>query len=555
MSIDIHHWGIDQFRDAYRDGASVGEVVDAALALVRALPAAVLIGPPLEARARADAAALTGVDPASLALYGVPFVVKDNIDVAGEPTTAGCPGYAYVADADATLVERLRAAGAIVVGKTNLDQFATGLVGTRSPYGTPRNALRAELVPGGSSSGSAVAVALGAVPFAIGSDTAGSGRVPAALNGLIALKPTLGRVSMAGIVPAVRRLDCPAVFSRSTADARDVADVIAGPDRADPYSRAPWPTRPMRWPPVIGVPDPWPDDVALDVSMRDWFDASVKRMIGLGATVVGVDVAAALELGAMLYGSAMVGERAAAVGDAIASGIDGLDPTVAAIITESSRATAVEAYRAEYRLAELRAACAEMWTTIDVLALPTTPNLPTLAQVRDDPIGVNRTVGQLTTFVNLADAACVVVPMEPGVPGGLQLVAAAWHDDELLRLGDSYLRGELAPPAPSMTIVVVGAHLDGLPLNGQLTSRGAWMRERTTTAPTYRLYELAGTVPRKPGLQRVAEGGAAIEVEVWSIGPTEFGSFVDGVPAPLGIGTVELADGTWHHGLISEGWA
>jgi allophanate hydrolase len=551
----VRGWGIEQFRDAYRRGAAVADVIDETLRLLHALPDAVLIGAPLEERARGDAARLAGVDPDSLALYGVPFVVKDNIDVAGCTTTAGCPGYAFVAEADATLVDRLRWAGAIVVGKANMDQFATGLVGTRSPYGTPHNVLRADLVPGGSSSGSAVAVALGAVPFSIGSDTAGSGRVPAALNGVVGLKPTPGRVSTAGIVPAVRRLDCPSIFARSPADAQAVAAVIAGLDSADSLTRAPGQVRPMRWPPVVGVPDPWPADVPLDGEVRDWFAAAVARLAALGATVVGVDIAAALELGAMLYGSAVVAERAAAVGDAVARGVEGLDPIVASIITAASGFTAVDAYQAEYRLSDLRVACATMWMGIDVLALPTTPNLPTIEDVRTDPIGVNRVIGLLTSFVNLADAACIVVPMQPGVPGGLQLVAPAWHDDDLVRLGQGYLDGSLPPPAPATTIVVVGAHLDGLPLNGQLTSRGAWLRERTTTAPAYRLYELPGAVPRKPGLRRVGAGGASIEVEVWTIGVAELGSFVDGVPPPLGIGTVELADGSWQHGFICEGWA
>ncbi|MCU1501803.1 MAG: allophanate hydrolase, partial [Ilumatobacteraceae bacterium] len=313
--------------------------------------------------------------------------------------------------------------------------------------------------------------------------------------------------------------------------------------------------RPMRWPPVIGVPDPWPDSIQLDPRIRSWFDEAVARLARLGATILGVDVAAAMELGAMLYGSAIVGERAAAVGDAVAKGVDGLDPTVAAIIGEAAAFSAVDAYQTAYRVADLRAGCAPMWETVDVLALPTTPNLPTLDAVRSDPFGVNRITGLLTTFVNLADAACIVVPMQPDVPAGLQLVAPAWYDDELVALAGGFEAGALGPPPGTSTIVVVGAHLDGLPLNGQLTSRGAWLRARTTTAPAYRLFELVGTVPRKPGLQRVAEGGAAIEVEVWSIGVAELGSFLIGVPAPLGIGTVELADGSWHKGFICEGWA
>jgi allophanate hydrolase len=398
-------------------------------------------------------------------------------------------------------------------------------------------------------------VALGAVPFSIGTDTAGSGRVPAALNGIVGLKPTLGRVSLAGIVPAVRRLDCPSVFARSVGGAQVVVAAIAGPDPRDALTRVPTDLRPMRWPPVIGVPAAWPAGVGLSDEMASWFAAAVDRLRAIGATVVEIDIAPALELGAMLYGSAVVAERAAAVGGAVAKGVDGLDPTVASIIADSMLWSAVDAYRAEYRLADLRAAFDATWDGIDVLALPTTAFLPTRAAVRADPIGVNRALGALTTFVNLADAACVVVPMEPGVPAGLQLVARAWRDDELAELAASYVAGALTTPVTDLSIVVVGAHLDGLPLNGQLTERGAWLRRRTTTASTYRLYELAGTVPAKPGLRRVRSGGAAIEVEVWAIGAAELGSFVGQVSAPLGIGTVELADGTWEHGFICEGWA
>ena len=555
MTIDVGGWSIGQFRDAYRAGATPVEIVEAVLGLLDALAPSVLIGAPLASIARADAQQLVGVDPDSLALYGIPFVVKDNIDVAGTVATAGCPGFGTVASADATLVARLRRAGALIVGKTNLDQFATGLVGTRSPYGIPANVLQSGLVPGGSSSGSAIAVARGAVPFSIGTDTAGSGRVPAALNGLVALKPTLGRVSTAGILPAVRRLDCPSVFARSIAELDAVVQVIAGPDPADAFTRPPLPVRPLRWPPVIGIPTSWPGGVVVDDRISDWFRASVVRLAELGARIVPVDIEAAYELGEMLYGSAVVAERAAAVGDAIAAGLDGVDPVVERIIADSARFTAVDAYRAEYRLAERRAECAQIWSEIDVLALPTTLVLPTLDDVRADPVGVNRMVGRLTTFVNVADCACVVVPMESGVPAGLQLIAPAWHDDELLRLGDGYMTGTLAQAEPPCTIVVVGAHLDGLPLNHQLTDRGAWLLRRTTTAAAYRLYALANTTPAKPGLRRVAEGGAAIEVEVWAIGVLEFGSFIDGVPAPLCIGTVELADGSWHKGFLCEPWA
>lgn len=559
-ALDVTGWGVARCVAAVRDGVPPEAIVDSAVSLLARLPPEVLIGPPLVERARADAAALgaaiaAGADPATLPLAGVPFVVKDNIDVAGQPTTAGCPGFARVAARDATVVERLRAAGAIVVGKANLDQFATGLVGTRSPYGTPPNALRPDLVPGGSSSGSAVAVALGAVPFALGTDTAGSGRVPAALNGIVGLKPTLGRVSTAGIVPAVRRLDCPSVFARSPADAGTVLEALAGVDGADPHTRPPVAVRPLRWPPRVGVPADWPTTVGLTPDVRTWFERAVDALATLGASLVPIDVRALLELGDELYGGPVVAERTAAVGAAIADGVAGLDPVAARIIAEGARFDAVDAYRAEYRLAELRRRAAEVWQDVDVVALPTTPRLATVEDVRADPVGVNSALGRLTSFVNLADAAAVVVPVGPGVPVGLQLVAPAWHDDELIRLGEGYLSGRLGPSAPPATVVVVGAHLEGQPLNHQLTSRGAWCRERTRTAPCYRLHALASTSPAKPGLCRVAQGGAAIEVEVWALGLAELGSFLLEVPPPLCLGTVELADGSHHHGFLCEPWA
>ena len=557
MTVDPRGWTIRQFREAYLSGVGVDEVIGATLAMLAAAPDGVLIGTPLYDRAGEEVESIADVDPASLPLYGIPYIVKDNIDVAGVETTAGCPGFATIAGSDATVVARLRAAGAIVVGKANLDQFATGLVGTRSPFGTPENVLRPELVPGGSSCGSAVAVALGLVPFSIGTDTAGSGRIPAGLNGVVALKPTLGRFSTAGIVPAVRRVDCPSLFARCIDDLAVAASAMSGTDPLDALSRSIVPVRPLRWPPRVGVPQVWPGDLELDDEVGKGFGVAVQRLAHLGAIIVPIDITPALELGEMLYGSALVAERTAAVGESVAGDVEGLDPTVAAIIAGGTGFTAVDAYRGEYRLAELRAACASSWSGVDVVALPTASILATLRAVRADPFGVNRTLGRLTSFVNLADAACVVVPFGDNIPAGLQLIAPAWHDEDLLALGQSYTDESLASAPKSCAIVVVGAHLDGQPLNHQLTDRGAWCRTRTTTSPHYRLHALAGTTPPKPGLRRVGggEAGASIEVEVWSIGLTEFGSFVAAVPPPLCIGSIELADGSWHKGFLCEPWA
>lgn len=558
MSVDPTGWMLADYADAYRSGASATNIIEATLASLATAPDGVLIGGPLRDRALADARELdSAADAEARPLFGVPFVVKDNIDVAHAPTTAGCPGYGYIAAADATVVALLRAAGAVVVGKTNLDQFATGLVGTRSPYGIPPNTFDPALVPGGSSSGSAVAVALGLVPFALGTDTAGSGRVPAALNGLVGIKPTPGKVSTYGIVPAMRRFDCPSVFARCVEDAALVADTLSVADRRDPFTRRQRPAVPFHEAPVVGVPNPWPPRVELSAEMARVFDQSVAALAALGCEIVPVDIEPMLDIGAMLYGSALVAERSAAVGEAVDKGLAGLNPVVAAIIAGGNDRSAVDAYRTEYELTLLRATCAGIWGNIDVLAVPTTPQVATRAEVDLDPFGRNEMLGRLTTFVNLLDLAAIVVPMRPRserVPAGLQLIAPAWQDGELARLAASFERGTpINPQQQPCTVVVVGAHLRGLPLHHQLTERRATFGGAARTTADYRLYALARTVPPKPGLLRVAPGeGAEIEVELWSMGYAEFGSFVDGVPPPLSIGTIALNDGTAHKGFLCE---
>ena len=432
----------------------------------------------------------------------------------------------------------MRAAGAILVGKANLDQFATGLVGTRSPYGTPPNVLDPALVPGGSSSGSAVAVALGLVPFALGTDTAGSGRVPAALNGVVGLKPTVGRMSTRGVVPAVRSLDCPSVFARTVADAAAVAAVM---DVVAAATRRPVPSsRRRRWPgrrasacrPHGPRPPPrtsrWPRG-----STR-----SIDRLAALGCAIVPIDIEPHLELGRLLYGSALVAERAAAVGDLVAKEVDGLDPVVAGIIARAADHAGVDVYRAEHACAEARRAVAASFADIDVLALPTTLATVSLAEVHDDPVGRNQFLGTLTTFVNLADLACVTVPMAAGHPRRAAAHRAGVDRRRARRAGRGLRARRVADARTGVRVVVVGAHLAGQPLNHQLTHRRAVLRRLTTTSPDYRLYALAGTVPPKPGLVRVADDGAAIEVELWAITPADLGSFLLDVPPPLAIGSV-----------------
>jgi allophanate hydrolase len=412
-------------------------VVDEALDALSAAPRGVLIGGPLAELARREAERVDA-DSTRLALRGVPFVVKDNIDVAGVPTTAGCPGFAYIARRDAPVVAALREAGAIVVGKANLDQFATGLVGTRSPYGTPPNVLDPGLVPGGSSSGSAAAVALGLVPFALGTDTAGSGRVPAALNGIVGLKPTVGRHDTSGIVPAVRRFDCPSVFALSVADAA-LVDAAMHP-RPAPASVAS-----TREPPIVGYVEAWPDTVQVQATLDDAYRHALDLLASVGAALRPVDITPVLAVGELLYGSAIVAERMIAAGNAIGRGVEGLDPNVTAVIGAGVRFTAVDAYAAEYELADRRRWAEAALTGVDILALPTTPTAPTLADVRADPIGANERLGTFTTFANLLGRPALVVPTGPSVPAGLQLLGAPWADHDLLRVGC-----RVAAAAPAM---------------------------------------------------------------------------------------------------------
>lgn len=551
-------WTIDDHRRATAEGVTARERIEATLAALSALDdPAVLIGGPLVTEALAEADRLDALGAHGLPLFGVPYLAKDNIDVAGVPTTAACAGFAYTPTDDAGVIARLRAAGAIVVGKTNLDQFATGLVGTRSPYGTPRNPIDAAYVPGGSSSGSAVGVARGLVPFALGTDTAGSGRVPAAMCGIVGYKATLGRVSTRGVVPAVRRVDCTTVFARSVADAAAAMAVMGAYDDADPYSREA-PVRPARPIGTVGVVTDWPEGL-LDDATAALYSAAVERLTALGVTTVPVAIEPLLEAGALLYGGPVVAERYAVVGDAVEKHADDADPTVAAIITGAKRWTAAEAYAVEYRLAEHRRAAAALFATIDALVVPTTPGVATLAELAAAPVEANARLGRLTTFTNLLDLAALAVPMgvrPDGMPAGLQVMGPAWSDDALAALAAAFV-GEPAPPpalptTPVVPLVVVGAHLEGMPLNGQLTERGATLLAATTTAPRYRLYAMADTTPPKPAMVRDDLDGAAIAVEVWAMPVDQLGSFLTLVPPPLCLGTVELADGTWQKGFLCE---
>lgn len=502
----------------------------------------------------------------SLPLAGVPFAVKDNIDVAGMVTTAGCPAFAYTPDETAFVVQRLLNAGAILIGKTNLDQFATGLVGTRSPYGACGAVYNRAYVSGGSSSGSAVAVAAGLVSFALGTDTAGSGRVPAAFNHLIGLKPTKGRWSTSGLVPACRSLDCISVFTSTAKDAALVDDTITAFDAADPYARrAPdalpvTPQKQFRF----GIARPQQLQWFSDTQSAALYERAIARITAMGGTAVEIDITPLQEAARLLYEGPWVAERTAAVEPLLRTRPDAIDPVVRGILESGFRLTAIEAFRAEYRLRALQRQAETLWHDIDVLVLPTTPTIYRIAEAQAAPLALNSNLGLYTNFVNLLDMSAVAVPAgfrDNATGFGITLLGPAWTDRTLLTLARKY--EEIAPmpnPPPvdrdgvttPVHLVVVGAHLAAMPLHWQLSSRNAELVRRCNTAPVYKLYAMSDSVPPKPGLVHVGADGAAIEVEVYALSESAFGSFVAEVPPPLAIGTVTLEDGTDVKGFVCE---
>ncbi|MFT5961224.1 MAG: allophanate hydrolase [Burkholderiaceae bacterium] len=500
---------------------------------------------------------------ARMPLFGVPFAIKDNIDALGLPTTAGCTEFSFMPQRSATVVEKLQAAGALLIGKTNLDQFATGLVGTRSPYGAVRNAIDPAYVSGGSSSGSAVAVALGLVGFSLGTDTAGSGRVPAGLNGIVGLKPSRGLLSTRGVFPACRTLDCVSIFARTVADAWQVTQVAAGFDVEDSYSRA----VPMTGIRQRGLRIALPAVLEFfgDTAAEQAFAATLEQLRALpGCTFGTVDYTPFKEAAALLYYGPWVAERLAAVGDFFTEHKEQMNPVVAGIIGQGANYSAVDAFNGQYRLADLRRAAETALAPYDFLLLPTTPTMPTLSDLEREPVLRNSELGYYTNFVNFFDMAALSVPADArtdGLPAGLTLVGPCGSDQLLAAAAQ-----RLLPPAtaalvaplpfnePTVQLAVVGAHLQGQPLNWQLTERGARKIASTQTAAHYRLYALPNTTPPKPGLQRCADG-VAIAIEVWELPLRRFGEFVADVPAPLAIGSLELADGRWVKGFVCEGHA
>lgn len=490
-------------------------------------------------------------DHPELPLAGKTFAVKDNIDVAGMPTTAGCPAYARTPTETATVVRRLEQAGAILVGKTNMDQFATGLVGTRSPYGACSSVFHDLYISGGSSSGSAVAVAKHLVDFSLGTDTAGSGRVPACFNGLIGLKPTRGLLSTAGVVPACRVLDCVSIFAPICREAHEVWKVAQGFDSADPFSREPdarvettaWLNAAFRF----GVPPPHQLEFFGDDAAARLFQAAVANLQRIGGEKVEIDFSVFRQAADLLYGGPWVAERFTAIKDFFHSHAGDMEPTVRTIIGGAARYTATDVFEAEYRLRELRREAELQWSQMDLLFLPTTGTIYTHDQIAADPIGLNSNLGYYTNFVNLMDLAAVAAPagFRPnGLPFGVSFIGRAFTDEALVALAHRYL-GEASPllakPRRCVEIAVVGAHLSGQPLNRQLTDRGASLQKTCRTSPEYRLYALTGCTPAKPGLVR-HEGfqGPGIELEIWAMPEDQFGSFVSEVPPPLTIGTVAL---------------
>jgi len=564
----------------YQDGGSVAQIVEAVFARIAEVDdPGIFIHLADRAAVLAEAAELGAFDPAR-PLFGIPFAVKDNIDVAGLPTTAACPDYAYVPGKDATVVQLLKAAGALVIGKTNLDQFATGLVGVRSPYPIPRNAIDATLVPGGSSSGSAVATAQGIVSFALGTDTAGSGRIPAGLNNIVGLKPSVGALSTTGVIPACRTLDCVSIFALTADDAWKVFSVAAKYDETDAYSKAVPVSGFGSAPPVLTIGVPAKTDLQFfgDTVMEAAYGDALSMLARLGHRIVEVPFGEFYKVANLLYEGAWVAERYAAVKPFFDAREESFHPVTRKIYGGAKSLSAADAFKGFYALQALRKALAPRIASVDLFCVPTAPTHYTRADLAAEPIRENSRLGTYTNFVNLLDMCGIAVPTgtrADGLPASVTLLAPFGSDGLTASLArDLHQASGLTLgatgwplPAPAeipaavtgddlIDVVVVGAHLSGMPLNHQLTDLGGTFSRTARTSAAYKLYALAGTVPPKPGMIRVAEGeGGEIEVEVWKLTPAAFGLFVAAIPPPLGIGTVTLSDGTSAKGFLAEPFA
>ena len=566
---------IASIRAGYLDNAfSVSEVIDDCLDKAAALEAYHIWIRRFTRHELADRlSALEALNPADYPLYGIPFAIKDNIDIAGIPTTAACPAYSYIPQHSSTAVQRLLDAGAVLIGKTNLDQFATGLNGTRSPYGATKNSFNPDYISGGSSSGSAVAVALGLVSFALGTDTAGSGRVPAAFNNLIGIKPTRGLVSTAGVVPACRSLDCVSVLALTVTNGMQALQIMQGQDPNDAFSR----TQPSRGKAVtreftVGVPQADQLTFFGDAEAQHQFSLALEQLKQAGARLQPIDLSPFLQAATLLYQGPWVAERYAAIEAFIETQAEALLPVIRDIILPAKNLSAVAQFKATYALQDLKRRADAELHRVDCIVTPTAGKLYTIEEMLANPIQLNTELGTYTNFMNLLDYSAIALPAgftSNGLPFGITLFGEAWSDQQLAIYAQWYLNQAtrqlgatdvMAPPEhatltgepPTIDLAVCGAHLSGMPLNGQLKERDAKLLCKTKTAAAYRFYALAGGPPFRPGLVRDAQHGKQIDLEVWRIPAQHFASFVQLIPHPLGIGTVELVDGSWVKSFICE---
>lgn len=574
---DAQAFDIASLHAAYRAGWTTEAMIDLVFSRITAVDdPGIFLHLADKTSLLAEADALGAFDPIAKPLWGIPFAVKDNIDVAGMPTTAACQDYSYMPETDATVVRLLKAAGALVIGKTNLDQFATGLVGVRTPFAVPRNAIDPTLVPGGSSSGSAVATAQGFVSFALGTDTAGSGRIPAGLNNIVGLKPSVGALSTTGVIPACRTLDCVSIFALTVDDVWRVFSVAARPDESDCYSRAMDIKGYGAAPPVltIGVPAKADRQFFGDAVMEAAYEEALTTLAGMGHKLVELPFTDFYATANLLYEGAWVAERYAAVREFFDAHEASFHPVTRKIYGAARSLSAADAFDGLYALQALKRKLAPVIASVDLICVPTAPTHYTVRDLEAEPVRENSRLGTYTNFVNLLDMCGIAVPTgkrSDGLPASVTLLAgfgkdgltaslaADLHAASGLTLGATNwtLPDRAAPVVAAeedlIDLVVVGAHLSGMPLNSQLRDLDARFSRATRTAETYRLHALAGTRPPKPGLIRSSgDDGAMIEVEIWQLTPDAFGRFVAAIPAPLGIGTIELSDGTSAKGFLVE---
>lgn len=501
--------------------------------------------------------------PTNLPLYGIPFAIKDNIDLVDLPTTAACPDYAYQPTKNAFVVEQLIAAGAVPIGKTNLDQFATGLVGTRSPYGACQNSFNTDYISGGSSAGSAVSVSLGQVVFALGTDTAGSGRVPAAFNNILGLKGSIGAISCSGVVPACKSLDCVTIFAKTADDLQQIWPVAAKFDAEDVFARSICHRPPLPKNFLFGVPAQQSLKFFDDNQAQELFSNAIIELEKMGGKAVTIDLAPFLEAAKLLYDGPWVAERLAAIGDFYQQHAQSCLPMIQTIIGGAANYSAVDAYKASYQLKKLKRITDKQLDEVDFIITPTAPTIYTITELENSPIELNSNLGTYTNFMNLLDYSAIAIPAgfrnegaKKGLPFGITLFSHTFAEDPLLEIAARWQQyhpslGAFSPLPEYIDLAVCGAHLDGMALNYQLREKGAKLLESTQTAPSYRLYALAEKSPQRPALVRASTGGV-IEVEIWRLPSQHLATFLSGIGTPLGLGKIELADGRWICGFISE---